>query len=265
MVSGIDKMIKLCDFTKCYSLKKTASPAVEKISLCAGKGITGILGLNGAGKTTIIKAILGEHYATSGKVLISDEQGIFFDAAQSPEKARLAIGYVPENSLLPENLFVSEYLSLVQNVYSAHKSSIEKQRLFEKTVKEWGLSDALGKKIAVLSKGFKQRVSFAAAFMYDPANIVLDEPVNGLDPAQIIQFRNSVREAGKTKTVVISTHLMQEVHSLCDTICIVVNGRSVFYGTEKELLDATKTECVEDAFLKITSEVNAVEIKRQDG
>ena len=253
-------MIKLCDFTKCYSSKKGAKAAVEKVSLRAEKGITGILGLNGAGKTTIIKAILAEHYATSGSVFISDEQGVFFDAMQHPEKVRSVTGYVPENSLLPENLFVFEYLSLVQNVYSAALPANERRRLFSKTVNEWGLSDALEKKIGVLSKGFKQRVSFAAAFIYNPANIVLDEPVNGLDPAQIIQFRNIIREAGKSKTVLISTHLMQEVHSLCDRICIIANGHSVFYGTEEEILDETKTQSVEDAFLKMTSGSERMEV-----
>lgn len=244
-------MIELIDFSKSYSKKN--APTVQNINISAGKGITTLLGLNGAGKTTIIKAILGLHYSTTGIVKVSDENNIFFDAAINPDKVRSLIGYVSESDVLPKNLTICEYLKFIQKIYSRNSDNKNQfSDLFEQTIQTWNLSGVLDKRIGQLSKGFKQRVSFAQCFIHNPTNIVLDEPINGLDPAQIIQFRKFLKKISETKTVLISTHLMQEVHSICSNIYIISNGKIAIKGTESEIINQTNTNNIEEAFLNIT-------------
>ena len=244
-------MIELKDFSKAYS--KKSAPVVFNINLRAEKGITGLLGLNGAGKTTVIKAITAEHYATSGSVKISDgngENARWINASENPAAVRAVIGCVPESGSLPLNLTVAEYLHFAQELYSPESSSRKKD--FMRAVEEWELGSVLEKKIGELSKGFRQRVSFAQCFIHNPPNVILDEPVNGLDPAQIIQFRNIIKEHGKSKTILISTHLMQEVHSLCDYVYILSGGTTAACGTEEEILRQTGEADIEKAFLSVT-------------
>ena len=122
----------------------------------------------------------------------------------------------------------------------------------EKVILDCDLSNVLSKKIGSLSKGFKQRVSFAAALIHDPANLILDEPMGGLDPAQIIQFRKLIKKIAETKTVLISTHLMQEVEALCSCVYILSKGKIVISGSEQDIIQKTKSASIEDAFLKVT-------------
>ena len=242
-------MIELINFSKKYN--KSAEYVVKDISLSAEKGkITGLLGLNGAGKTTIIKAICTRHYASEGIVNVSDKQGTFFSAEKNPEIVRSLIGYVPEVSDLPLQQTVLEFLDFSGTVHGLSNNS--KKDNLEKVISDCDLSNVLSKKIGSLSKGFKQRVSFAAALIHDPANLILDEPMGGLDPAQIIQFRKLIKKIAETKTVLISTHLMQEVEALCSCVYILSKGKIVISGSEQDIIQKTKSASIEDAFLKVT-------------
>ncbi|MEE0885906.1 MAG: ABC transporter ATP-binding protein [Treponema sp.] len=237
-------MIELVDFSKSYEKNLFA---VKNVNLKAENGqITGLLGLNGTGKTTIIKAITGNHFATSGKILITEKNGFKFNIEENIEKAKKIIGYVPEQIFFPNRLKVEEYISLVKMQFSVSDEDLEK------TINLCGLSEVLSKKIGTLSKGYRQRLGFAQALIHNPENIVLDEPVNGLDPAQIIQMRKLIKKIAETKTVIISTHLMQEVEALCTKIYILNNGSIAIAGTEQEILLKTGTKNIENAFLKAT-------------
>ncbi len=237
-------MIELVDFSKSYEKNLFA---VKNVNLKAENGqITGLLGLNGAGKTTIIKAMTGNHFATSGKILITEKSGFKFNIEDNIKEAKKIIGYVPEQLFFPNRLKVEEYLFLVKMQFSVSEKN------FEKTVELCGLSEVLSKKIGTLSKGYRQRLGFAQALVHNPEIIVLDEPVNGLDPAQIIQMRKLIKKIAETKTVIISTHLMQEVEVLCTKIYILNNGSIALEGTEQEILLKTGTKNIENAFLKAT-------------
>lgn len=242
-------MIELVDFTKSYSENKNV---VESVSFKAEKGsITGLLGLNGAGKTTIIKAICGVHYGTSGSVKVSDDDGNIFTPETDIAGLKRSIGYVPEQNSLPLKFTVKEYLYFIYNMFETDgKRDFEKS--FRHTVQLCALEDVVSKQIGTLSKGFRQRVSFAQALIHNPANIILDEPVNGLDPAQIIQFRKMIKNVSKDKTVLISTHLMQEVEALCTNIHIISGGKLAASGTIDSVVAQTGSKHIEDAFLKIT-------------
>lgn len=237
-------MIELIDFSKSYGKNPAA---VKNVNFKAEKGqVTGLLGLNGAGKTTIIKAITGNHFASAGKILISDENGQKFNIENDFEKAKKLTGYVPEQIFFPERLKIEEYLLLLKMQFSVP------EKYFEKTVEICALSEVMQKKIGTISKGFRQRLGFAQALIHNPENIVLDEPMNGLDPAQIIQMRKLIKKTAETKTVVISTHLMQEVEALCSKIYILHNGSVAIEGNESEILKKTGENTIENAFLKAT-------------
>jgi len=251
-------MLELQDFSKSYKSRfsKKSSFTVENINLTVQKGhILGLLGLNGSGKTTIIKAICGFHYATSGKVLLSDNNGNTVDVSEHSEKAMELCGYVPEKSILPPDLYVKEFLEYTAGIHGIKGES--KEEAVKTVIKECGLSKVLIKKIKELSKGYQQRVSFAQAIIHNPPILILDEPVSGLDPAQIIQMRNLIKKLSETKAVLMSTHLLQEVYSLCNEICIINQGKMVAYGTEKEILSQCKAENLEKAFMELTSSSEA--------
>lgn len=242
-------MIQLIDFSKSYADSKNV---VSNISFVAEKGsVTGLLGLNGAGKTTIIKAICGIHYATEGAVICKNDQGECYDPLKNIAELKQNIGYVPEQTALPEKFTVKEYLYFVYKLYCGDS---EFSNQLEKTSKLCGISEVLSKKIGTLSKGYRQRVSFAQALIHNPDNVILDEPVNGLDPAQIIQFREMIKNISKDKTVLISTHLMQEVEALCDTVHIIANGKLAASGTTESILREYNCDSIEKAFLKICRE-----------
>ncbi|MBQ5998705.1 MAG: ABC transporter ATP-binding protein, partial [Treponema sp.] len=226
-------MIELIDFSKSYSRNK--KNIVQNVSLKADKGsVTGLLGLNGAGKTTIIKALCALHFADSGKIIVTRD-GRKYNAENNTEAVKKSIGYVPEQPELPGFLTVREYLLFVQKLYDVQKEN--QKSLFEKTTAECMLESALEKRIGTLSKGFKQRVCLAAALIHNPENLILDEPVNGLDPAQIIQFRKIIKHAAETKTVLLSTHLMQEVQALCTKIYIISDGKISAEGTAEQIMN----------------------------
>ncbi|MBQ9623756.1 MAG: ABC transporter ATP-binding protein [Treponema sp.] len=254
-------MIQLINFSKSYSSK---SPfAVSDINMTCEKGsITGILGLNGAGKTTILKAITARHFATSGSVLV---EGI--EAGENAEQVRNLTGFVEEEPKLPGEYTVEEYLSQVFSLHQEKEShtdseflrnSNSKMILRSKIESVWqyenslSISDLLPKKIKTLSKGQRQRVNFAQALIYNPSVLVLDEPASGLDPAQIINMRSLVKSLKDEHTILLSTHLMQEVDSLCDKVYILHQGKIAASGRPDEIASQFKCKNLEEAFFKIT-------------
>ena len=230
---------------------------------CEKGCITGILGLNGAGKTTILKAITARHFATRGSVLV---EGI--EAGENAEQVRNLTGFVEEEPKLPGEYTVEEYLSQVFSLHQEKEShtdseflrnSNSKMILRSKIESVWqyenslSISDLLPKKIKTLSKGQRQRVNFAQALIYNPSVLVLDEPASGLDPAQIINMRSLVKSLKADHTILLSTHLMQEVDSLCDKVYILHEGKIAASGRPGEIASQFKCKNLEEAFFKITS------------
>jgi len=218
-------MIEVKDFCKQYkSHIKGNSFAVKNVSFTIKTGeITALVGPNGSGKSTIIKAICGFHYPSSGQILISGNDEKSIDISENSEKSMELCGYVPEITALPPDMRVIDFLSYVSKLHKLDQNTAEKR--IEKLIKDFELSDFINNRIKILSKGQQQRVSFAQSLIHDPPNLILDEPVNGLDPAQIIAFRKYVKELGKTKAVLISTHILSEVSALCTKAFIVINGK----------------------------------------
>ena len=241
-------MIEIQNLSKSYTRNAFA---VENVSLKCEKGITALIGLNGAGKSTILKCITSFLYPDDGKILISDSNGNFFTSEDNSAAVKKHIGFVPEHNILPKKITVRELLNMTLDCFGI--SELEKSMAFEKTVKACFLTDVLDKKIGNLSKGYIQRTLLANAIIYEPENLILDEASSGLDPSQIIQFRNLLKEYSKNHTVLISTHIMQEVSALCDKIYVIREGKIASYGREKELIQKTKTKTLEEAFLVLNN------------
>lgn len=245
-------MIQVNNFSKSYfSNSHKVVFSVNDISMNIEKGkITGLLGSNGSGKTTIMKAICGFHYPTEGKILISDNDENLVDASENPEIIKNLIGYVPEHPVLPPEMKVIDFLTYAGEIHGLRDKNL--QTSIEEVVGICSLEKVLNKKIKTLSKGYGQRVSFAQAIIHNPPNLVLDEPVSGLDPAQILQMRELILKLSQTKAVLISTHILQEVTALCSDIYIISEGNLIINGTEKEIVDKSKTESLEQAFFKLS-------------
>ena len=180
--------------------------------------IAGFLGPNGAGKTTTMKILCGFTHATEGQAFICGSE-----VNTENNNIRSRIGYLPENNPLYEDMYVREYLHFVADI---HKLRNVKQRI-EEVIGLTGLVSESQKKISALSKGYRQRVGLAQAILHDPEVLILDEPTSGLDPNQLAEIRTLIKELGKEKTVLLSTHIMQEVHALCDQVIIINKGRIV--------------------------------------
>ncbi|MBP5284051.1 MAG: ABC transporter ATP-binding protein, partial [Treponema sp.] len=203
-------MIELENFTKKYGSKTV----VSGINMTCRKGlITGILGPNGAGKTTILKAVTARHFATSGNVRINGT-----DCQDDFIKVRSLTGFVTENPSFPEEYKVFEYLEQVMTLHESPRKNLEKVREL------CSLDDVWENRISTLSKGYRERLNFAQCLIYEPQILVLDEPASGLDPNQILKMRSLVKSLKKDHTILLSTHLMQEVESLCDYIYIISGG-----------------------------------------
>lgn len=195
--------------------------AVDAISFEVGEGeIVGFLGPNGAGKSTTMKIATGYLAPTSGTVEVGG-----FDVNRQPGEVKKIIGYLPEHNPLYLDMFVREYLAFVGKVHGL-KGARLKERV-EAMVDLCGLSREQNKKIEALSKGYRQRVGLAQALIHDPKVLILDEPTTGLDPNQIIEIRHLIRETGKNKTVLFSSHIMQEVQALCSRVVVINNGKIV--------------------------------------
>lgn len=208
--------IEVKNITKIYGTQK----AVNDVSFMIETGeIVGLLGPNGAGKSTLMKIITGFISQTSGSVNIN---GI--DTFQDPIAVRKQIGYLPENNPLYTDMYIREYLEYTGRIYKLGRNL--KDRVDE-IIKQTGLAPEIRKKIGALSKGYKQRVGLAQALIHDPNVLILDEPTSGLDPNQIVEIRNLISETGKAKTVMLSTHIMQEVEAICDRVIIINKGHIV--------------------------------------
>ncbi|WP_147614747.1 ABC transporter ATP-binding protein [Treponema pectinovorum] len=240
-----EKMIQLKDFTKFYGDLK----ALDKVSLTfKDNSITGILGLNGAGKTTLLKALTGRHFASEGEVLFFLEGEESFNATDFPTRVRQITGFVQENAtFINESQYtVQEYLSFVASIHSCPKKNVLK------TLEQCSLLEVKNQKIKNLSKGFRERVNFAQALVYEPKILVLDEPASGLDPNQIANMRSLVKDLGKNHTIVLSTHLMQEAQALCQNIVILDKGKFLIQGTIEEICLKTGAKNLEEAFFSLT-------------
>ena len=201
------------DVTKFFGEQK----ALDNISFEVKTGeIVGFLGPNGAGKSTMMKIITGFIPASSGNVTVN---GLAVEADNLEVKKQ--IGYLPENNPLYPEMYIREYLGFVASIYN---TGLSKKMLIDNIIELTGLSPEQNKKIGSLSKGYRQRVGLAQALIHNPAVLILDEATTGLDPNQIVDIRNLIKEAGKEKTVMLSTHIMQEVEAICDRVIIIDNG-----------------------------------------
>jgi ABC-2 type transport system ATP-binding protein len=191
--------------------------AVNHISFKAGKGeVVGFLGPNGAGKSTTMKILTGYLQPTEGEAYVC---GI--NVVKDPLEAKRKIGYLPEANALYYDMYVKEYLSFIAAVHNLNGKA--DQRITD-VIALTGLTLESKKKIGQLSKGYKQRVGLAAALIHEPEVLILDEPTSGLDPNQIVEIRQVIREQGKDKTVLFSSHIMQEVEAICDRVIIINRG-----------------------------------------
>ena len=214
------------ELSKHYGLQK----AVNNISFTVAEGeIVGFLGPNGAGKSTTMKIATGYLAATSGVVAVN---GI--DVAVNPLQAKRIIGYLPEHNPMYLDLYVHEYLEFVSGIYGLDKK-IRKKRIAE-MIELCGLSREQNKKLESLSKGYRQRVGLAQALIHNPKVLILDEPTTGLDPNQILEIRNVIRDISVDKTVIFSTHILQEVQALCDRVIVINKGEIVANDTLSELM-----------------------------
>lgn len=212
-------------------LSKTYGPqrAVDNISFEVKTGeILGFLGPNGAGKTTTMKIITCYMAPTSGKAYIGD-----LNVLEHPEEVKKRIGYLPESNPLYTEMHVIEYLEFMAGVQGVEKSKI-RDRVVD-MVRKCGLDAEKHKKIMELSKGYKQRVGLAQAMIHDPEILILDEPTTGLDPNQIVEIRKLIKDLGREKTVILSTHILPEVEATCDRILIISNGKIVADGSPDTL------------------------------
>ncbi len=210
--------------------------AVKAVSFTVNSGeIVGFLGPNGAGKSTTMKIITGFIPASEGEVKVCG-MPVDVDSLETRKK----IGYLPEHNPLYLDMYVKEYLEFVGNIY---KIKNVRQRV-EEMVKAVGLEVEQGKKIGMLSKGYRQRVGLAAAIIHDPEVLILDEPTSGLDPNQLVEIRDLIKSIGKKKTVMLSTHIMQEVEAICDRVVIINKGEIVADNKASELQKHTTVQTV---------------------
>ena len=214
-----------------------AVQALKDISFTLKKGeVVGLLGPNGAGKSTLMKILTGFYREWDGK-------GTFFDKDLKKERLEIQkeIGYLTENNPLYPEMYVKEYLLYVSGLYRLQNPPVEE------LLKQTGLLEYQNKKIETLSKGYKQRVGLAAALIHNPKFIILDEPTTGLDPNQLIEIRKLIRELGKNKTVLLSTHILQEIDALCDRVLIINKGRIVL-DENLEILRKDQNQIIEVSF-----------------
>ena len=211
--------------------------ALDAISFSAKKGeVIGFLGPNGAGKSTMMKILTGFLKPSEGNVFVND-----IDVLKNPIEAQKNIGYLPEQNPLYADLFVKEYLQFQASIRKIDKKEVDI------AINKVGLSAEAHKKINQLSKGYKQRVGLAAAILHNPKVLILDEPTTGLDPNQLVEIRQLIKELGKDKTVLFSTHIMQEVEAVCNRVLIIKKGKILIDKPLKELQNE-KEQIVEVTF-----------------
>ncbi|MGY8909372.1 MAG: gliding motility-associated ABC transporter ATP-binding subunit GldA [Flavobacteriales bacterium] len=225
--------IKVTNVTKTYNQQK----ALNNVSFSADKGqIIGFLGPNGAGKSTMMKILTGFIKPNEGNVFVDD-----IDVLKNPLEAQKTIGYLPEHNPIYKDMFVREYLQFQASIFNVDKSHIET------CIKKVGLTAEAHKKIHQLSKGYQQRVGLAAAIIHNPKVLILDEPTTGLDPNQLVEIRQLIKDLGKEKTVLFSTHIMQEVEAVCDRVIIIKKGE-ILVDKKLSTLKENKQQVIEVTF-----------------
>ncbi|MBU2907721.1 MULTISPECIES: gliding motility-associated ABC transporter ATP-binding subunit GldA [Arenibacter] len=211
------------NITKFFGKQK----ALNKVSFTIEKGeIVGFLGPNGAGKSTMMKILTTYYTADDGQAEVNS-----FDVQSEKKNVQKSIGYLPEHNPLYLDMYVKEYLAFNAEVYKVSKNRINT------VIDQTGLTPEANKKIGQLSKGYRQRVGLAAALLHDPEVLILDEPTTGLDPNQLLEIRKLIREIGKEKTILLSTHIMKEVEAVCDRVLIINKGTLVADKKLSELRD----------------------------
>jgi ABC-2 type transport system ATP-binding protein len=247
--------IEVTRLTKLYGEQK----AVDEISFKVAKGeIVGFLGPNGAGKSTTMKIITGYLQPDTGTTIVC---GI--NVQQQPLESKKKIGYLPEANPLYFDMYVREYLDFVADVHGVG----DKKKKIEEVIEMVGLTLESKKRVGQLSKGYKQRVGLAAALIHDPEVLILDEPTTGLDPNQIIEIRDVIKKLGQHKTVLFSSHILQEVEAICDRVVIIDRGKLVaddsvdkllHQPANNEVLKVSFREALEPAWLEKLDSVRVV-------
>jgi ABC-2 type transport system ATP-binding protein len=228
--------ITVKNLTKIYGEQK----AVDNISFTVNKGeIVGFLGPNGAGKSTTMKMITGYLLPDAGDITVSN-----VDVTKDPLAAKKKVGYLPESNALYYDMYVKEYLDFVADVHNISN----KKEVINNVIEQVGLTREKTKKVGQLSKGYKQRVGLAAALLHNPEVLILDEPTSGLDPNQIIEIRNVIKEQGKDKLVLFSSHILQEVEAICDRVIIINRGKIVADDKLSNLQKTSITNIVRVSF-----------------
>jgi len=232
--------IEVQNISKSYGVQK----ALDNISFSVKKGeIVGFLGPNGAGKSTLMKILTTYIKADEGTATINEN-----DVSHNPLLVQKSVGYLPEHNPLYLDLYIREYLGFNAEVYKVSKKRIEEVILLT------GLGPESHKKIGQLSKGYRQRVGLATALLHNPDVLILDEPITGLDPNQLVEIREVIKNVGKNKTVFLSTHIMQEVEAICDRVIIIDNGKIVTDKKLNKLVEEEKEQIIEVEFDKNVQE-----------
>jgi len=232
--------IRVNALTKIYGQQK----AVDSISFSAKPGVLGFLGPNGAGKSTTMKMLTGFIPQTSGSATVCG-----FDVTEQSLDVRRRIGYLPENNPLYLDMYVKESLAFIAGIHGIADPDKRIAEVIELT----GLQPEQHKKIGQLSRGYRQRVGLAQAILHDPEVLVLDEPTSGLDPNQLIGIRQLIRDLGKTKTIILSTHIMQEVEAVCNQVIIINKGKIVADDTLDGLKKQHGKKTLEQIFIQLTN------------
>ncbi|MFP4010732.1 MAG: ABC transporter ATP-binding protein [Spirochaetaceae bacterium] len=219
-------MIRVSDIYKSFG----HVAAVRGVSFAVDSGeVFGLLGPNGAGKTTVLRILTGYHLPHSGTASVAG-----FDVLKQPLEVKRSIGYLPEDAPVYGELDVFEYLRFVADAREI--PAAERDGRVDWAVRTCGLEDAVHRPVETLSKGYRRRTALAAAVLGDPPILILDEPTSGLDPKQIVELRRLVRELAREKTVIVSTHILQEVEAVCDRVLILNEGRVAAAGTTQEII-----------------------------
>jgi ABC-2 type transport system ATP-binding protein len=223
-------MITVQNITKRYGNFE----AVKDVSFSVGRDqVLGFLGPNGAGKTTLMKILTGYHFPSEGSAFVD---GV--SVQENPVEVKKRIGYLPENVPIYGELTVDEYLSFIADARLVAKQT--RRKAVEAALEACGLEHVAHKKIETLSKGYKQRTGLAQAIIHDPPILILDEPTSGLDPNQIIEIRSLIKKLGERKTVILSTHILQEVEAVCSQVLIISDGRIAAQGAPEEIAGRLK-------------------------